>query len=81
MEGTIRLLFRDAGDGIGANALALPAGTIVFPDQFVHSECRAVKLMANPGKASAVVVLLTCLAMAALPVDSLLTSVASQTKL
>ena len=32
----VRVLFRDAADSIGANALALPAGTIVFTDQLVH---------------------------------------------
>ncbi|BAL27280.1 M48 family metallopeptidase [Azoarcus sp. KH32C] len=32
----VRILFRDATDTIGANALALPAGTIVVTDQLVH---------------------------------------------
>lgn len=32
----IRVLFRDAGDTLGANAMALPAGTIVFTDQLVQ---------------------------------------------
>lgn len=31
----IRVLFRDAGDTLGANAMALPAGTIVLTDQLV----------------------------------------------
>lgn len=32
----LRVLFRDAEHSIGANALALPAGTIIFTDQIVH---------------------------------------------
>lgn len=32
----LRVVFRDAADSIGANALALPAGTIIFTDQFVQ---------------------------------------------
>lgn len=32
----VRVLFRDAGDTIGANAMALPAGTIVLTDQLVR---------------------------------------------
>ncbi|THF63402.1 M48 family metallopeptidase [Pseudothauera rhizosphaerae] len=32
----VRVLFRDAADSIRANALALPAGTIVFTDQLVR---------------------------------------------
>ncbi len=35
-EHTIRVLFRDAADTIGPNALALPGGTIVFTDQLVR---------------------------------------------
>lgn len=33
---SIRVLFRDAEDSIGPNALALPGGTIVFTDQIVR---------------------------------------------
>jgi Zn-dependent protease with chaperone function len=33
---SLRVLFRDGRDGVGANALALPAGTIVFTDQLVR---------------------------------------------
>lgn len=33
---SLRVVFRDAADTIGANALALPAGTIIFTDQFVR---------------------------------------------
>lgn len=32
----VRVLFRDGGDTIGANAMALPAGTIVLTDQLVR---------------------------------------------
>ncbi|NMG30149.1 M48 family metallopeptidase [Aromatoleum evansii] len=32
----VRILFRDAAGTIGANALALPAGTIIFTDQFIQ---------------------------------------------
>ena len=32
---SLRVIFRDASHSIGANALALPAGTIVFTDQIV----------------------------------------------
>lgn len=32
----VRVLFRDAADPVGANALALPAGSIIFTDQLVH---------------------------------------------
>lgn len=32
----VRVLFRDAAGTIGPNALALPAGTIIFTDQFVQ---------------------------------------------
>lgn len=34
-QAAYRVLFRDAQDSIGANAMALPAGTIVFTDQLV----------------------------------------------
>lgn len=33
---TVQVMFRDAADTIGANALALPAGTVIFTDQFVR---------------------------------------------
>lgn len=32
----VRVLFRDGADTVGANAMALPAGTIVFTDQLVR---------------------------------------------
>lgn len=32
----VRVVFRDAASTIGANALALPAGTVIFTDQFVR---------------------------------------------
>lgn len=42
----LRVEFRDAARSLGANALALPSGTIVFTDQLVHLAGRDEELLA-----------------------------------
>lgn len=46
----LRVIFRDASHSIGANALALPAGTIVFTDQIValaHNDEELLAILAH----------------------------------